>query len=366
MPPKRNPVAPVATRPARIAKTKGGKLITAAIRGIGRPPAASPPPRESASPPPFDVDALGAVISTLPQIQGLDDHFRNLESIIDENQREFRSSLQDTFTQFMDRFDALEQRGTPSTPPTPTRQGQGNPVPFSAPRDVLSRWTWVDQKLVEDISSGKFDIHSLPKLHRDEEPRNANAKKTTEGLHIPADGGMPQIVTGRTKMLDAFPNMATFSSAWMIYVSIRSSYDLERGPALSYWTERLVHYYQGFEWSACLSYTIAYFMKHQNASPEPWYSTDPELVTEHFVGAKRNSSIAPPQRSKSSSKKPYDPSNSVARSTDVCQNWNRPVIGCTYKARFEGDICGRKHLCSTCHKRDHKAFECPDKPKPSN
>jgi len=311
MPPKRNPVAPVATRPARIAKTKGGKLITAAIRGIGRPPAASPPPRESASPPPFDVDALGAVISTLPQIQGLDNRFRNLESIIDENQREFRSSLQDTFTQFMDRFDALEQRGTPSTPPTPTRQGQGNPVPFNAPRDVLSRWTWVDQKLVEDISSGKFDIHSLPKLHRDEEPRNANAKKTTEGLHIPADGGMPQIVTGRTKMLDAFPNMATFSSAWMIYVSIRSSYDLERGPALSYWTERLVHYYQGFEWSACLSYAIAYFMKHQNASPETWYSTDPELVTEHFVGAKRNSSIAPPQHPKSSSKKPYDPSNSV-------------------------------------------------------
>ena len=108
MPPKRNPVAPVATRPARIAKTKGGKLITAAIRGTGRPPAASPPPRESASPPPFDVDALGTVISTLPQIQGLDNRFRNLESIIDENQREFRSSLQDTFTQFMERFDALE------------------------------------------------------------------------------------------------------------------------------------------------------------------------------------------------------------------------------------------------------------------
>src|SRR5436190_9903163 len=85
--------------------------------------------------------------------------------------------------------------------------------------------------------------------------------------------GKSQIVTGRTKMLDSFPNIATFSSAWMIYVSIRSSYDLERGPTLSYWTERLVHYYQGFEWSACLNYAIAYFMKHQNASPETWYST---------------------------------------------------------------------------------------------
>src|SRR5437667_7695433 len=65
-----------------------------------------------------------------------------VSEIIDENQREFRSSLQDTFTQFMERFDALEQRGTPSTPPTPTLQGQGNPVPFNTPRDVLSRWTW--------------------------------------------------------------------------------------------------------------------------------------------------------------------------------------------------------------------------------
>ena len=218
--------------------------------------------------PPFDVDALGAVITTLPQIQGLNDRFRNLEFLINENQHEFRSSLQDTITQCMDRFDALEQRGHPSTPPTPARQGQSYPASFSAPRDVLSRWPWVDQRLVEDISCGKFDIHSLPKLHRDEEPRNANAKKTTEGLHIPADGGKPQILTGRTKMHTAFPNMATFSSAWMIYVSIRSSYDLERGPALSYWTERLIHYHQGFEWSACLNYAIAYFMKHQNAFPE--------------------------------------------------------------------------------------------------
>ena len=137
MPPKRNPVVPAATWPARIVKTKGGKLITAAVRGAGRQPAPTPPPRESASPPPFDVDALGVVISTLPQIQGLDNRFRNLESIIDENQCEFRSSLQDTFTQFMNRFDALEQRGARSTPRTPIRQSQSNPVPFGAPRDVL-------------------------------------------------------------------------------------------------------------------------------------------------------------------------------------------------------------------------------------
>src|SRR5437762_13115467 len=109
MPPRRNPVAPAATRPARVAKTNGGNLFTAAIRGVGRQQAPNAPPRDYASPPPFDVDGLGAAISTLSQIQGLANRFRNLESIIEENQREFRSSLQDTFTQFMDRFDALEQ-----------------------------------------------------------------------------------------------------------------------------------------------------------------------------------------------------------------------------------------------------------------
>lgn len=175
-----NPVAPAATRPARVAKIKGGKLITAVVRGIRRQPTSSPPPCESISSPCSD-DVLGAVISILPLIHVLDNRFRILESIIDENQREFRSSLQDTFIQFMEWFDISEQRGTPSIASTSTRQDQGNPVPFNAPRNVLSRWTWVDQMLVEDISSGKFDIHSLPKLHRDEEPRNANVKKTTEG-----------------------------------------------------------------------------------------------------------------------------------------------------------------------------------------
>ena len=110
MPPKRNPVAPAATQPARVAKTKGAKLIAAAVRGASRQRAPTPL-RESVSPPPFDVDALGAVIATLPQIQGLNDRFRNLESLINENQHEFRSSLQDAITQFMDWFDALEQHG---------------------------------------------------------------------------------------------------------------------------------------------------------------------------------------------------------------------------------------------------------------
>src|SRR5436305_12447524 len=81
MPSKRNSVAPAATRPTRVAKTRGGKLITAAVRGMGRQSAPSPPPRDFTSPPPFDVDALGAVVSTMPQIQGLDNRFEILNQL---------------------------------------------------------------------------------------------------------------------------------------------------------------------------------------------------------------------------------------------------------------------------------------------
>jgi hypothetical protein len=156
--------------------------------------------------------------------------------------------------------------------------------------------------------------------------------------------------------------MATFSSAWMIYVSICFSYDSERGPALSHWTERLVHYYQGFEWYACLNYAIgSVYREASEFTSEGVVFTDPELVTEHFVGAERNASTAP-QHSQSSSKKPYERSNPASR--DVRQNWNRPIIGCKYKVRFDGDACGRRHVCSTCHRNDHKAYECPTKSKP--
>ena len=136
---KRNSVAFAATQPTRVAKTRGGKLIIAVVRDMNRQSASSSFSRDFTSSFSFDVDALSAMISTMLQIQELDNRFRNLESIIDANQREFRSSLQDTFTQFMKRFDALEQRDISSTSSTPSHQGQGNLVPFNAPRDVLFR-----------------------------------------------------------------------------------------------------------------------------------------------------------------------------------------------------------------------------------
>ena len=138
MPSKRNSVALAVTQPTCVAKTRGGKLIIAVVRDMNRQSASSSFSRDFTSSFSFDVDALSAMISTMLQIQELDNRFRNLESIIDANQREFRSSLQDTFTQFMKRFNALKQCSIFSTSSTSSRQDQGNLILFNAPRDVLS------------------------------------------------------------------------------------------------------------------------------------------------------------------------------------------------------------------------------------
>ena len=158
----------------------------------------------------------------------------------------------------------------------------------------------------------------------------------------------------------------TIHSSINLYVSIHFSYDLKRDLALFYWTKRLVHYYQGFEWAACLDYAIAYFMKYQNASPEAWYSIDSKLVMKYFMNAKWNTFTAPHQHSQSSSKKSYEERNFTSTNIDICQNWNYLVIECKYKTRFDEDVCGRRHVCFTCHEHDHKTYECLTKSKPFN
>ena len=90
-------------------------------------------------------------------------------------------------------------------------------------------------------------------------------------------------------MQNAFKDMATFLSAWLIYISVRSSYVPERGPGLVFWTERVIFYAQsGFAWSTVLNYIIAYFLKHQNSPLVDWYEVDSNLVAIHFSIARRN------------------------------------------------------------------------------
>ena len=294
----------------------------------------------------------------MPLIQGLNDRFQRLETTLEDNQNTFRASLQDTFTQIMDRLDSMEAR-----PPVPTLTDLTNGNPLGMPLDVLSRWPWIEKTTVELIANGEFDLNNLPKLHREEELRNRHTKKVAEGLHFPADGGKPEFVTGRTKMRMAFKDLPTFLSAWLIYVSVRSSYASERGPGLAFWTERVVfHVQNGFAWSAVLNYAIAYFAKHQNSPPDAWYSVDPELVANHFVTARRVAPIEQAALSRSSRKRPNPSSSSQGPITEqTCQNWNRPNSGCNHKDRF-GEPCPRKHRCAICLNLAHKAHEYPSKP----
>ena len=182
-----------------------------------------------------------SMLEALPQFTGIEERFQALETSITENQTALRSVLNDTFNQIMDRLDEMGLQPpngpgpVPSIPaPTPA-QGTN---PLGDPNNVLSRLYWVEKSVVQSISEGHFDIHDLPKLHREEEQRMRHSKKVTEGVHFPADGGRPELMTGRTKMHLAFKDLATFLSAWMVYVSIRSTFVPERAPPLAYWTEK--------------------------------------------------------------------------------------------------------------------------------
>ena len=355
MPPKKKPAAPSSARPSRSAKTKSKETIRKVARGPthqhSAPPSASPRPATVSPAPPaaaIDIEALTDLVCSMPQIQGFENRLQQIETSVEDSNLAVRATINDTFTQLMDRLDKLETRGGPVNTEF---MNQSN----SRSLDVLSRWPWVDKTTVESIANGEFDINNLPKLHHEEEPRNHHIKKVTEGVHVPTDGSRPELVTGRTKMQAAFKDMSTFLSAWLFYISIRVSYAPERGFGLSHWTERLVYYSQsGFQWSVILNYAVAYFQKHQNSAPDAWLNTDSELVANHFAIARRTEP--------SHSSGPRSPKKTSASATDihqqVCQNWNRQSSNCTYKEK-NGVECPRRHVCAICEKDGHRSYQCP-------
>ena len=86
--------------------------------------------------------SLGAVIESLPVIQGLEDRFRDLKATMKDNQLSIRSSLADTFNQIMERLDSHGPMGPTgpetSAPPVFCQQPQGMSLPGADPVDVLS------------------------------------------------------------------------------------------------------------------------------------------------------------------------------------------------------------------------------------
>lgn len=144
------------------------------------------------------------------------------------------------------------------------------------------------------IFSSSRTFNSLPKLRREESLHNRSNAKTFETFSIPLDGSKPELTIGRTKMQSAFRDLATFLSAWLIYISVRTSYVSEQGPRLAVWTERLVFLIQwGYPWPTILNYAVAYYSDHQNSLADAWFKVDGELIANHFGIIQRKSITNP-------------------------------------------------------------------------
>jgi hypothetical protein len=312
----------------------------------------------------FDFAKLNAVVDLLPELQSHEERLQQLDATFQSGYRELSTGLtevKDTLTvklsQLLERLDAMDSQRT-QVPPLSTPSGSLSDNIPDSPLNVLARWSWIDKTVVDSIVLGEFDLNSLPKLHREQNLRNKHAIKTMESYSIPLDGSKPEIVTGRTKMDSAFPDLATFLSAWLMYISVRTTFAPERAAGLTHWTERIVHRSKsGFSWSIILDYIIAYFGDHQN-SPDKWFSIGAELVANHFIISPQKPvpmvANQPPRRPSSPSKK-----DSIPIQEQVCQNWNRPNIGCTIKDKT-GQDCLRRHICSNCS-GGHKAHQYPSK-----
>ena len=308
----------------------------------------------------------------LPQLRAYEERFQQLDTSMRTGYHELSNNIlginydmSEKFAQLLDRLDKIDpstsRRVTPNYGMPNASTLTGN-IP-EAPLNVLSRWPWVDKDVVESIALGEFDIHHLPKLHREHTLRNHHVKSTKESYNIPLDGSRPELITGRTKMHQAFRDLPTFLSAWLIYSSIRISYASERGPGLISWTERLIHKsLVGFSWYTILNYIIAYYTKHQKSAPDVWLTGDHEMITDYFVLAAPRPAHTPipnnPPRGQSQPKRGTAPIQE-----QICQNWNRSILGCIIQDRT-GHACLRRHVCLLCQEEPHKASACPTRSSP--
>ena len=246
----------------------------------------------------------------------------------------------------------------PSSVIVPATNNSGN-NPTSAPDDILSRWPWVDRSLIENIANGEFDIYDLPKLYRDEYLRNRHIAKSVDSVVHPLSGGRPHIVHAKTKLQSSLRDFETLLSAWMVYVSIHTSYAPERGPGLALWTERIAFQVSPlYEFTTIVNCFVTYFQKHQNGSPEAWFSPNSDLHSDHFgnavqraINSFRSSSVKPSNRPNSS--RQIAP---IPITDQICHCWNRPT-GCKIKEQTKKD-CLQCHVCGKCFKPEHKEFEC--------
>jgi hypothetical protein len=171
---------------------------------------------------------------------------------------------------------ALSTAALPNQPFTAGFTGDIPPTLVGPPfaQHVLSRWPWVTEDIVKNIALGKFEIDTLPKLHRSDELRNSYLKRSMKGIYQPLDGGPPEIVVRTSKLQSSFREPTTFFLAWLIYISIRAELKPEMGSRLASWTERLYYFVKlNYPWPSILEYIIAYFQVYQNRTDtDAWFT----------------------------------------------------------------------------------------------
>ena len=354
MPPKRKSAPSSTTIPTP-------KRISTRVRqrpsrpGDDRPNSPTPPV-------PTDPVALAEYVTSTLEANQRDvaGQLAEFEAALQTNTHQLNdiTAFMNEIRQRMDSGMAQVRGDGPSSPVEPMTNPPGN-IPTPAPHDILSRWPWVQRSLVENIANGEFDIYDLPKLHRDEYLRNRHIAKSVDSVVHPLSGGRPHIVHAKTKLQSSLRDFETLLSAWMVYVSIRTSYAPERSPGLALWTERVAFQVSLlYEFSTIVNYFVAYFQKHQNSVPEAWFSPDSDLHSDHFgnaaqraVNSLRSSSVKPSIRPAAT--RQITP---IPITDQVCHSWNRPT-GCKIKEQTKKD-CLRRHICGKCFVPEHKEFEC--------
>ena len=376
MPARKNSAVPPTLRSSRASKEKARTIIKTATgpkfkspcfsKRVHESPVHTPPPISRPVVTTIEGGELPSDDESLPQSNQQLVRDEPMESV----ERVVRNTMSEVFASRGDK-DKGKNFATSTAVRVPGRYSDEGTDPYSlpmfvspptaAPRNILSRWPWVEKDTIELIANGEFQLDWLPKLHRTDEFRNAYLNKSVKGVYQPLDGGPAEVILGTTKLKSSFNEPTTFFLAWHIYMSIRTIFEPQRAPGLTDWTERLFYLvHLNYSWDSILEYIIAYFQRYQATSSSDWFSPDTTLITYHLTLSQQRASTAaapPPHngpRPKSTTSRKPDSIND-----EICLMHNRSS-GCMWKEK-KGEKCPHHHACIICTSNQHTALTCPGK-----
>jgi hypothetical protein len=324
------------------------------------------PPAESGEPLSEDESPCEGLPQSNQQPQASQRHYRT-DDLMDGIERMVRDTVSEAFATRDGKGKGLASSAAARVPRRYVDEGTDPPsLPVfgssAAPRNILSRWPWVDKDTIELIANGNFQIDGLPKLHRTDELRNAYLKKALKGVYQPLEGGPAEVIIGTTKLHSSFKEPTTFFLAWHIYMSIRTTFEPSRAAGLVNWTERLFYLvHLNYPWASILEYIIAYFQLYQDTSPNDWFDPDSTLIAYHLTLSQQKAptAAAPPTHNNGSKPKSNTNRKSESIGDEICLMHNCSA-GCGWKEK-KGEKCPRRHVCMVCTSSQHSALTCPGK-----